>query len=127
MEELAKRRLQVTDVILGDALFGKEDFVPEYEKAGGYVLTPRGLPAQRRSWKNDLYEYRRETIELLFQRIIQAFDLKKCCAKGKGKNGAFILAGIWAYQICWLNNYKAQKNPADVKEQIENARLRIRL
>lgn len=67
------------------------------------------------------------TIELLFQRIIQAFDVKKCPVKGKGKNGAFILASIWTYQICWLNNFKAKKNPADVKEHIENARLRIKL
>jgi len=125
--ELAKRRLQVTAVLLGDTVFGKEDFVPEYEKAGGYALTPRQLPPLRRSWKNDLYEYRRETIELLFQRIIRAFDLKNWCVKGKGKNGAFILASIWTYQICWLTNYKVQKNPAAVKEQIENARLRIRL
>jgi len=74
-----------------------------------------------------LYDYRRESIELLFQRIIQAFDLKKCCVKGKGKNGAFILASIWTYQICWLNNFKAKKNPADVKEHIENARWRLKL
>lgn len=127
LEELAKGRLQVTDVMLGDTTFGKEDFRPEYEKAGGYLLTPNQLPKHHRSWKNDLYDYRRETIELLFQRIIQAFDLKKCQVKGKGKNGAFILASIWAYQVCWLNNFKAQKNPAIVKEQIENARLRIKL
>ena len=127
LEELDKGRLQVTDVMLGDTTFGKEDLRPEYEKAGGYLLTPKQLPKQQRSWKNDLYEYRRETIELLFQRIIQAFDLKKCQVKGKGKNGAFILASVWTYQVCWLNNYRRKKNPADVKEHIENARLRIKL
>ena len=127
LAELETGRLQVTDVLLGDTSFGKEDFVPEYQKAGGYVLTPKQLPPQRRSWKQDLYDYRRESIELLFGRIIQAFDLKKCCVKGKGKNGAFILASIWAYQICWLNNFKAKKNPADVKEHIENARWRLKL
>ncbi len=127
LAELEKRRLQVTDVMLGDATFGKADFVPEYEKAGGYLLTPNQLPGQNRTWKNDLYDYRRETIELLFQRIIQAFDVKQCPVKGKSKNGAFILASVWTYQICWLNNFKAGKNPADVKEHIENARLRIRL
>ncbi|MDQ3751118.1 MAG: hypothetical protein M3367_19190 [Acidobacteriota bacterium] len=126
-EELEKGRLQITDVMLGDTTFGKADFVPEYEKAGGYVLTPNQLPKQNRSWKNDLYEYRRETIELLFQRIIQAFDVKQCLVKGKGKNGAFILASVWSYQICWLNNFKAKKNPAAVKEHIENARLRLKL
>jgi len=127
LEELAKGRLQVTSVILGDTTFGKEDFVSEYEKAGGYLLTPRQLPAQKRSWKNDLYEYRKETIELLFQRIIQAFDLKECKVKGEAKNGAFVLASVWVYQICWLNNYRKKKNPAEVKEQIENARFRLKL
>jgi len=39
LEELAKGRLQITDVMLGDTTFGKEDFVPVYQKAGGYVLT----------------------------------------------------------------------------------------
>lgn len=127
LEELDKGRLQVTDVMLGDTTFGKKDFVPEYEKAGGYVLTPRQFPKKNRSWKNDLYEYRKETIELLFQRLIQAFDLKECKVTGEAKNGAFVLASVWAYQICWLNNYRQKKNPADVKEQIENARFRLKL
>jgi len=127
LEELAKGRLQITDVMLGDETFGKEDFAPEYQKAGGYLLTPRQLPEKNRSWKNDLYEYRKETIELLFQRIIQAFDLKECKVKGETKNGAFVLASVWVYQICWLNNYRKKKNPAEVKEQIENARFRLKL
>lgn len=127
LEELAKGSIQVTDVLLGDTSFGKDDLVPAYEKAGGYLLTPKQLSEKRRSWKNDLYDYRKETIELLFQRIIQAFSLKKCTAKGKGKNGAFILASVWTYQICWLNNYRRKKNPADVKEHIENARWRLKL
>ncbi len=126
-EELEKGRLQVTEVMLGDTTFGKEDFIPEYEKAGGYLLTPRQFPKKNRSWKNDLYEYRKETIELLFQRIMQAFDLKECKVKGEAKNGAFVLASVWAYQICWLNNYRKKKNPADVKEHIENARFRLKL
>jgi hypothetical protein len=127
LAELEKGRLQITDVMLGDTTFGKEDFRPEYEKVGGYVLTPNQLPPQNRSWKNDLYEYRKETIELLFQRIIQAFDLKSCPVKGEAKNGALVLATVWAYQVCWLNNYRRKKNPADVKEHIENARWRIKL
>jgi hypothetical protein len=126
-EELDKGRLQVTEVMLGDTSFGKEDFVAEYEKAGGYVLTPRQLPELKRSWKNDLYEYRKETIELLFQRVIQAFDLKECKVKGEAKNGALVLASVWAYQICWLNNYRKKRNPAEVKEHIENARFRLKL
>jgi hypothetical protein len=127
LAKLEKGRLQVTDVMLGDTSFGKADFCPEYQKAGGYLLTPLQLPKKNRSWKNDLYEYRKETIELLFQRIMQAFDLKSCPVKGEAKNGALVLATVWTYQICWLNNYRAKKNPADVKEHIENARWRIKL
>ena len=109
LEELAKGRLQVTEVMLGDTSFGKEDFVLEYQKAGGWVLTSRQLPKLKRSWKNDLYEYRKETIELLFQRVMQAFDLKECPVKGEAKNGAFVLASVWVYQICWLNNYRKKR------------------
>lgn len=127
LEELEKGRLQVTEVMLGDTSFGKADFSPAYQKAGGYVLTPRQLPKKNRSWKNDLYDYRKETIELLFQRIIQAFDITSCPVKGEAKNAAVVLATVWAYQVCWLNNYRSKKNPADVKEHIENARWRIRL
>ena len=90
-------------------------------------MTPLQLPKKNRSWKNDLYDYRKETIELLFQRIIQAFDIKNCPVKGEAKNGALVLATVWAYQVCWLNNYRRKNNPAAVKEQIENARWRIKL
>jgi len=127
LAELEKGRLQVTDVMLSDTTFGKEDFRPAYQKAGGYLLTPLQLPKKRSSWKNDLYDYRKETIELLFQRIIQAFDIKSCPVKGEAKNGALVLATVWTYQICWLNNYRAKKNPADVKEHIEKAHWRIKL
>ncbi|MDQ3135585.1 MAG: hypothetical protein M3Q76_12445 [Acidobacteriota bacterium] len=48
------------------------------EPAGGWVLTPAQLPEERRTWKHDLYGYRKETIELLFQRVIQAAGLKEC-------------------------------------------------
>ncbi len=125
--ELEKGRLQVTAVMLGDTSFGKEDFAPVYQKAGGYALTPLQFPEKNRTWKNDLYEYRKETIELLFQRIIQAFDIKSCPVKGEAKNGILVLASVWTYQVCWLNNYRRKKNPADVKEHIENARWRIKL
>ena len=46
--------------------------VRAYGECGGWLLTPRQLPPQRRSWKDDLYAYRKETIELLFQRVIQS-------------------------------------------------------
>ncbi len=127
LEELEKGRLQVTEVMVSDTAFGKEDFAPVYHKAGGYLLTPLQLPPQNRSWKNDLYEYRQETIELLFQRIIQACSIKSCAVKGEAKNGAFVLATVWTYQICWLNNYPRKKPPADVKQHIEKARRRLKL
>ncbi len=127
LPELESGRLQITEVMLADTTFGKEDLRPEYRKAGGYLLTPLQLPKKNRTWKNDLYEYRKETIELLFGRIIQAFDIKSCPVKGEAKNGALVLAAVWTYQVCWLNNYRRKKNPADVKELIENARWRIKL
>ena len=47
--------------------------------------------------EGDLYDYRKESIELLFQRIIQALGLKWCKFKGEDRNGAFVLARIWLY------------------------------
>jgi len=78
MEELEAGRLKVTDVLLGDETFGSGLFPYLYEEAGGWVLTPKQLPEERRSWKDDLLAYRKETIELLFQRVIQSADLKQC-------------------------------------------------
>ncbi|MGI8543097.1 MAG: hypothetical protein ACR2MD_06405, partial [Aridibacter sp.] len=85
------------------------------------------LPKKRRSWKNYLFQYRKEPIELLFQRIIQAFDLKKCKVKGLDKNGAFVLATVWVYLICFMQNYRKQKPLAVIKEQIEKARWQIKI
>ena len=48
---------------------------------------PSKLPAQRRSWKDALYAYRKQTIELLFQRIIQAAGLKQCPVKSEVVTG----------------------------------------
>jgi hypothetical protein len=47
--------------------------------------------------KNDLFDYRKQTIELLFQRLIQSAELKECRVKGQGRNGAFVLANTWVY------------------------------
>ena len=127
LPELETERLLITDVMLGDTRFGDLQLPAKYSTAGGYLLTPNELPKERRSWKHDLYEYRQETIELLFQRIIQAFDLKMCQVKGKAKNGAFVLASVWTYQICFLKNYEENKPLAYVKEQIDKARWRIKL
>ena len=117
--------LKVTSVLLGDETFGKGAFPQRYAEAGGWVLAPQQLPEERRSWKDDLYDYRKETIELLFQRIIQAADLKECRVKGAGRNGAFVLASVWLYQICFLADYREGKPLAHIKDQVDCARWRI--
>ena len=122
---LASGALKVTDVLLGDETFGGGDFPRLYAEAGGWVLTPKQLPATRRSWKDDLYDYRKETIELLFQRIIQAAGLKQCPVTGEGRNGAYVLASVWLYQICFLANYRAGKPLAYIKDHLDCARWRI--
>ncbi len=121
---LREDRLLVTDVLLGDETFSVAEFRRLYREAKGWVLTSKQLPPKRRSWKCDLFAYRKETIELLFQRIMQAVSLKRCVTKGTGKNAAFILAGVWLYQSCWLQNYRAGKPTAVIKEQIDLARWR---
>lgn len=124
---LVAETLVVTDVLLGDTTFGQPDFRADYATAGGWVLAPQVLPTKPyRSWKNDLYEYRKETIELLFQRILQATDLKECQVKGAGRNGAFVLASVWLYQICFLKDYRDGKPLAHIKEHLEEARWRLR-
>lgn len=122
---LGSGALKVTDVLLGDETFGSGDFPQLYAQAGGWVLTPKQLPEARRSWKDDLYDYRKQTIELLFQRIMQAAGLKECQVKGEGRNGAYVLASVWLYQICFLANYRAGKPPASIKDHLDCARWRI--
>jgi hypothetical protein len=117
--------LKVTDVLLGDEIFGGGLFPYLYEEAGGWVLTPKQLPEERRSWKNDLFAYRKETIELLFQRITQSAELKECKVKGEGRNGAFVLAKVWAYQTCFLTDYREGKSVAYIKDQFDDARWRV--
>jgi hypothetical protein len=80
---------------------------------------------QRRSWKDNLYAYRKETIELLFQRVIQACDLKACPVKGWSRHGAFILASVWLYQVIFLSNHRQGRPTAYIKEQLDLARWRI--
>ena len=125
VEALADGQLQVTGVLLGDTTYGGEPFTAAYAAAGGWVLTPRQLPQSRGSWKRDLYAYRKETIELLFQRVIQAADLKTCPRKGLGRNGAFVIASVWLYQAVFLSNYRAGRPAAHIKEQLDLARWRI--
>jgi hypothetical protein len=125
IEALEADTLKVTDVLLGDETFGGGLFPYLYEQAGGWALTPKQLSEERRSWKNDLYDYRKETIELLFQRIIQATDFEQCQVKGRGRNGAFVLATVWLYQICSLADYREGKPLAHVKDHLDCARWRI--
>jgi hypothetical protein len=66
IEALLADQLKVTDVLLGDETFGGGLFPFLYEEAGGWVLTSKQLPEEKRSWKNDLFDYRKQTIELLF-------------------------------------------------------------
>ena len=118
-------QLPVTDVLLGDTTYGGAPFTAAYAAAGGWVLTPAQLP-ERRTWKHDLSAYRKETIELLFQRVSQAADLKECPVKGCGLNGAFALASVWLYQVCFLVDYRAGKPLAHIKEHLDCARWRIK-
>lgn len=124
-QAITTRCLVKTDVLLGDETFGGEQLVKLYKRHGGWLLTPQQLSKRRRSFKHDLYDYRKETIELLFQRIIQTFDLKTCQVKGKNKNGAFVLAGVWLYQFVFLMNFSQNKPLFVIKELIESARWRI--
>ena len=125
VEALLAGQLKVTDVLLGDETFGGGLFPYLYEEAGGWVLTSKQLPKEKRSWKNDLFAYRKQTIELLFQRIIQSAELKECRVKGEGRNGAFVLANVWVYQVCFLTDYRAGKPIACIKEHLDCARWRI--
>ena len=126
LEAIKTGVLLIEDVLLGDKTYSSPDFQSAYEQAGGWVLTPKQLPRKRRSWKSAVYEYRKESIELLFQRIIQASDLKACQVKGEGRNGAFVLASVWLYQSCYLDDYRRGKPLAHVKEQVDCARWRIK-
>jgi hypothetical protein len=126
IEALEAGKLQVGDVLLGDETYGGGLFPYLYAEAGGWVLSPKQLPEKRRSWKNDLYDYRKQTIELLFQRIMQAADLRECRVKGEGRNGAFVLASVWLYQVCFLIDYRAGKPLAQIKEHLECARWRLK-
>lgn len=124
-QALAASQLPVTELLLGDSTFGGSDLVAAYGQHGGWLLTPQQLPASPASWKRDLYAYRRETIELLFQRIIQACDLKACPAKGWARAGTFVIASVWLYQVLFFSNYRQQRPLAHIKEIIDEARWRI--
>jgi len=125
LEALREGQLSVTSLLLGDTSFGSPAMVSAYAERGGWLLTPKQLPPSYRTWKHDLFALRKETIELLFQRIIQAVDLKDCPTKGLRRNGAFVIASVWLYQVIAWSNYKQGKPIAEVKETIDLARWRI--
>lgn len=124
-QALADHSLPVTPVLLGDGTFGGAQLVRAYGERGGWLPTPKQLPPKRRSWKDDLYAYRRETIELLFQRVIQSCDLKACPVKGWSRNGAFVIASVWLYQVIFLSNHRQGRPTAHIKERVDLARWRI--
>jgi hypothetical protein len=124
-QALAVRSLPVTPVLLGDQTFGGEPLVAAYAERGGWLLTPRQLSKKRRSWKDDLYGYRKQTIELLFQRVIQSCDLKACPVRGWSRNGSFVIASVWLYQVIFLSNYRRGEQMTHIKEQVDLARWRI--
>lgn len=124
-EALAADHFPVTELLLGDALFGGTDLVATYAQHGGWLLTPQQLPTNPAAWQRALFAYRRETIELLFQRIIQACDLKACPAKGLARTGTFVIASVWLYQVLFLDNYRHHRPVAHIKEIIDEGRWRI--
>ncbi len=124
-EALAADQLPGTELLLGDATFGGAALVATYAQHGGWLLTPQQLPRSPASWKRALYAYRRETIELLFQRIMQTCDLKACPAKGLARSGTFVIACVWLYQVLFLDNYRHHRPGAQIKEFIDEARWRI--
>src|SRR2546427_11418119 len=103
-EALAAAQLPLTELLLGDSTFGGAALVATYAQHGGWVLTPQQLPANPDSWKRNLHAYRRETIELLFQRLIQASDLKTCPTKRFARNSTFVIRSVWLYQVLLLVN-----------------------
>jgi hypothetical protein len=124
-QALAADQLPITELLLGDSTFGGATLVATYAQHGGWLLTPQQLPTTPDSWKHDLYAYRRETIELLFQRIMQACDLKACPTKGLARTGTFVIASVWLYQVLFLDNYRHHRPGAHIKDIIDEGRWRI--
>jgi hypothetical protein len=122
---LATDQLPLTELLLGDSTFGGTNLVAIYAQHDGWLLTPQQLPANPDSWQHALYAYRRETIELLFQRIMQTCDLKACPAKGLARTGTFVLVSVWLYQVLFLDNYRHHRPVAHIKEIIDEGRWRI--
>jgi hypothetical protein len=124
-QALAADHFPITELLLGDSTFGGADLVATYAQHGGWLLTPQQLPMNPEAWQHDLYAYRRETIELLFQRLIQACALKACPTKGLARTGTFVIASVWLYQVLFLDNHRHHRPVAHIKELIDEGRWRI--
>jgi hypothetical protein len=124
-DALAADYFPITELLLADSTFGGTELVTAYAQHDGWLLTPQQLPANPDSWQRELYAYRRETIELLFQRLMQACDLKACPAKGLARSGTFVIACVGLYQVLFLDNYLHHRPLAQIKEFIDEARWRI--
>jgi hypothetical protein len=122
---LEKEQVAITSVLLGDESFGTPELTEAYASRGGWLLTPKQLPKCYKTFKHEVYAWRKQSIELLFQRVMQAFDLRSCPTKSLRRNGALVIASVWAYQvICW-SNYQQGKPIPGVKETIDLARWRV--
>ena len=124
-EALSTEPFPVTELLLGDSTFGGADLVALYAQHGGGLLTPQQLPTTSESWQHNLYAYRRETIELLFQRIIPACDLKACPAKGLARTGTFVIASMGLYQGLFLDHHRHHRPLAHLKDFIDEGRWRL--
>jgi len=124
-DALAADHFPITELLLADSTFGGAELVAAYAQHDGWLLTPQQLPANPDSWQRELYAYRRETIELLFQRIMQACDLKACPAKGLARSGTFVIASVWLYQVLFLDNHRHHRPVAHIKEILDEGRWRI--
>jgi hypothetical protein len=124
-EALAADQLPVTELLLGDSTCGGAALVATYAQHGGWLLTPQQLPANPDSWQRELYASRRETLELLFQRLIPACALKACPTKGLARTGTFVLARVWLYQGLFLDTHRHHRSLAHLKAIIDEGRWRI--
>jgi len=122
---LAADHLPLTELLLGDSTVGGTARVAPYAQHGGWRLTPPQWPATPDSWQRALYAYRRATLELLFQRLLPASDLKICPPKGLARTGTFVLASVWLYPGLCLDNPRHHRPVAHIKEIIDEARWRI--
>jgi len=57
--------------------------------------------------------------------LILAVCESKRHGMSEGRNGAFVLASVWLYQICFLADYREGKPLAHIKEYLDCARWRI--